>query len=172
MREVAAHAGVGLATIYRHFADKDALVLAVVEDRFRQIAGQARDAMDTLEAWPAFVRMMRRMAEMMTEDRALAGAISAARRSRPADGASEGGGDPTGEARAEMDAALSELAERAKAAGELREDVGPLELGLVVGGVAMSLDMAREVRDPPPWERFLEVALDGLREASRGAAGR
>ena len=182
MRDVAAAAGVGLGTLYRHFPDKDALLQAVLEERFRLLTEQTRVAGRTLPPWPAFVRVMRLIAQMMTEDRAFAGSAGERRRER---GRQLTGPPPTGptEARRELDETLFELAERAKAAGELRADIGTSELGLIIGGIALSLSghMDRD-GDPAapaapaaagqPWERFLEVALDGLREPSRGAADR
>lgn len=190
MRDVAAAAGVGLGTVYRHFPDKDALLQAVLEERFRLLTEQTRLASETLPPWPAFVRVMRLIAQMMTEDRAFAGSAGDRRREggRPAAGRPPG---PT-EARRELDETLLGLAERARAAGELRADVGERELGLVVGGIGMALSrppgrdggpgpgtgvgtsatVGTPGADGQPWERFLEIALDGLRERSRGNADR
>ena len=38
MDEIAAHAGVGIGTVYRHFPTKEALLTAMVRDRFREFA--------------------------------------------------------------------------------------------------------------------------------------
>ena len=40
--EIARRAGVGAGTVYRHFPTKEALVVAVAEDRVRRIAERAR----------------------------------------------------------------------------------------------------------------------------------
>ena len=173
VREVAKEAGVGLGTVYRHYPDKDALLAAVVEERFGTLARETREAMEKLEPWAAFAGMMRRMAEMMTEDRAIAGAVMAARKKPPEGSSGSSEGEDT---REELSEALRELAERAKAAGELREDVEERDLGLFIGGLALSLGTPPEgARSPSgrsdrPWGRYLEVVLDGLRESSRGAA--
>ena len=177
VRAVAREAGVGLGTIYRHFPDKEALLAAVVEERFRLLARETRRAMDDLGPWEAFVRIMRRMAEMMTEDRAIAGAVMSGQMKPPGEAAGTGEGrDP----REDLGEALRELAEAAKASGELRADVDERDLGLFFGGVALSLgpppggpqEQPEDEAPGRPWERYLEVVLDGLCESSRGAASK
>ena len=187
IKEVAKEAGVGLGTIYRHFPDKEALLGAVVEERFRGLVEETRTALATLKPWPAFVKMMWRMAEMMSEDRAFAGAVMSARTRPSPEEAPEKSAKR--KAREELDEVLRDLAEAAKLAGELRKDVEEKDLGLLFAGVALSLGpppqklppSAAQTRVPlehsepkpssRPWERYLEVVLDGLRERSRGAAG-
>src|SRR3712207_5690378 len=58
MDDVAARAGVGVGTVYRHFPTKDALVRAVIVHRMTQLAalGRARldaggDPWEALRAW-------------------------------------------------------------------------------------------------------------------------
>src|ERR1700733_6846484 len=41
MDEIAAHAGVGIGTVYRHFPTKEALLTAMVRDRFQEFAEKA-----------------------------------------------------------------------------------------------------------------------------------
>src|SRR4029079_11647392 len=59
--EIARRAGVGGGTVYRHFPTKEALFVAVVDDRLRWIIGSARDllvAEGPGEALFAFLRQM------------------------------------------------------------------------------------------------------------------
>ena len=186
IKEVAKEAGVGLGTIYRHFPDKEALLGAVVEERFRGLVEETRTARGALGPWPAFVRVMWRMAEMMSEDRAFAGAVMSARTRPSPEEAPEKSAKR--KVREELDEVLRDLAEAAKVAGELRKDVSEKDLGLLFAGVALSLGPPpqelptpfAQTSAPPghqelehygrPWERYFEVVLDGLRERSRGAA--
>ena len=188
IKEVAKEAGVGLGTIYRHFPDKEALLGAVVEERFRGLVEETRAALATLEPWPAFVKMMWRMAEMMSEDRAFAGAVMSARtKPAPEDAPDAYEKSAKRKAREELDEVLRDLAEAAKLAGELRKDVSEKDLGLLFAGVALSLGPPPQELPTPfaqisaprhqerehygrPWKRYFEVVLDGLRERSRGAA--
>ena len=59
MDEIAAHAGVGIGTVYRHFPTKEALLTAMVRDRFQEfaeIATLAEDILDPLEALESIIR--------------------------------------------------------------------------------------------------------------------
>ena len=49
MDEIAARAGVGIGTVYRHFPTKEALLTAMVRDRFQQFAEIAKVAEDTVD---------------------------------------------------------------------------------------------------------------------------
>ena len=46
--DVARHAGVGVGTVYRHFPNKEALMVALVREQFRLFADRAHEAVDTL----------------------------------------------------------------------------------------------------------------------------
>ena len=54
MREVARRAGVGVATLYRHFPTREDLVDAVLEDEFDQYVAIAEDALAESDAWTGF----------------------------------------------------------------------------------------------------------------------
>ena len=59
MDDIAAHAGVGIGTVYRHFPTKEALLTAMVRDRFQEFAEKALLAegiVDPLQALESFIR--------------------------------------------------------------------------------------------------------------------
>ena len=68
---------------------------------------------------------------------------------------------------------LGRLLRRAQEAGEARGDVTASDLPPMFSGVMVAvLDAPRKDPKDEPWRRYVAVLLDGLRETSRGAAGR
>ena len=51
--DVARRAKVGVGTVYRHFPTKEALLEALLRERFEEIAGYAREALQRADAWMA-----------------------------------------------------------------------------------------------------------------------
>ena len=146
--DVARLAGVGVGTVYRHFPTKDALIDALVEEKFRITSENIREALEIEDPWESFAGALRRNAEVMAADAGLRDALI--RLSPSVHAASE--------ARTELDALGTRLVERAQAAGVLRRDVTVNDLSALMGGLCLS--MAQPELD---WRRHLELLLDGLR---------
>lgn len=151
MDDIAARAGLGVGTLYRHFATKDALMVALVERKFENILEvvQRAVAREVGEPFAVFVDAMRDGAAVAAAD---AVAQDAMRRS----------GDeiwsavqPTLE---RLQAATQILIDRAQAAGAMRSDVSAADIPMVMCGV--SATMAVPEYD---WRRYLELVLDGFR---------
>ena len=68
MDEIAAHAGVGIGTVYRHFPTKEALLTAMVRDRFQGFAEIASAAEDSRIRWRRWRAWMRSSAEAVEGD--------------------------------------------------------------------------------------------------------
>ena len=69
--DIAAHAGVGVGTVYRRFPDKDALIDALFEDKIDRAVALADTALEIEDPWEAFTSVLWRGAETMAGDRAL-----------------------------------------------------------------------------------------------------
>ena len=146
--DVARSAGVGIGTVYRHFPTKEALIEALVAEKFRVTSENIRRALEIEDPWEAFVAALRTNAEVMAAD---AGLRDALWRLGPAVGQGN-------EAGAEIQALGGELIARAQAAGALRTDVTTEDVGALMAGLCAS--MAHSEFD---WRRHLELLLDGLR---------
>jgi AcrR family transcriptional regulator len=146
MDDVARRAGVGVGTVYRHFPTKEALVDAVVREGFEEIAGFAREALDSEHAWDGFERLIWRSAERNAADRGFCEAIAMTDRR-----------DLAGECG--LDRLTQELLDRAKAQGTVRADAsaGDVSLMMCALGAVMRLD------ESEAWRRYLTLMLDGLR---------
>jgi AcrR family transcriptional regulator len=149
MDDVARGAGVGVGTVYRHFPTKEALIEALVAEKFRVTTENIRRALEMDDPWEGFVEALRRNAEVMAADAGLRDALV---RLGPA--AARHGDDE----RAELERLGGELIARAQAAGALRDDVTTRDIGALMAGLSAS--MAHPELD---WRRHLELLLDGLR---------
>jgi AcrR family transcriptional regulator len=141
--EIAARAGVGPGTVYRHFPAKEALFEAVVTARVQDLVADARGRAGADDPGAAFLGFLARMATESVAKRDLPDAISIA-----------------GSLREDLFAALDVLLRRAQQAGAVRGDVGPDELMVLLKGMFASLaDRTGPVRR----DLVFAVLADGLR---------
>ena len=172
MEEVAHRAGVGVGTLYRHFPTKDVLLEALVSERLVELKEAAESALEEPDSWAALCEMIWRVVAVAAEDRALLGGIASPPPSLPPSvkPVEERVRIPEPQG---VENLIGELLRRAQEDGEARKDVTAEDLRLMFAGVMMlSLDAPSRKEEDELWRRHVEVLLDGLRESSRGAAGR
>jgi AcrR family transcriptional regulator len=145
LNEIAQRAGVGPGTLYRHFPNRDVLLVAVFTGRIDALCALASEPAgdgapgDALTAWlDAF------LVHCLT-DRGLAETISRA------------GLDSDLDCAAKMRAAVGGLLERARAAGDVRPGIEVEDVLELVIGIALAAP------DTHRAERLLTLALGGLR---------
>lgn len=159
--EIARLAGVGNATLYRHFPSRCDLAAALFADTLRQVIEAAAQALDDPDPWQGFADHVRFLCRLQATDRGLADLFT-----------TEVIGAPELEelrARAYQD--FVRVAARARASGALRADFAPEDLALLLMANAGLVDRTAEVA-PHAWERFIDLALDGLRSAAATPAAR
>jgi AcrR family transcriptional regulator len=149
--EIAADAGVGVGTVYRHFPNKLDLLEALAEERFEGLADAARRALEVGDPWDAFAGFMTYSARVMAEDRALSEAMD--QHADVCGAASE---------RVGLLELVGELVERAQRAGQLRGDLVAWDVPSLVCGIGRAV-RAREGMPVMSWERYLEIILAGVR---------
>ena len=69
LADVAGRAEVGVATVYRRFANKDDLILALFADRFAYWEQQARLAAESEDVWAGSLRYFEESTEALVRDR-------------------------------------------------------------------------------------------------------
>ncbi|MBM2619794.1 TetR/AcrR family transcriptional regulator [Actinoplanes sp. LDG1-06] len=153
--DVARHAGLGTGTAYRHFPNKQALAAEVLTGATEQIAIDARAALEIDDPWLGLVDFFQRNAERQARDRGLYEALT-------------GLGDDEAQARIwpGIITAVSELFDRAHAAGVLRPDAAAQDIPAIFAMLGPAFEMSRTIA-PDLWRRYLTLMLDGLRATGR-----
>jgi AcrR family transcriptional regulator len=150
--DVAHRAGVGVGTVYRRFADKEALVEALFEIRVGQIIAIADRAVSMPSGWDGLVHFLCEVSTVQAGDRGL----------REIALSTGFGKSRVAVLRSRVASVVEQLVTRAQAEGALRPEITgndiPLLL-LMVGEVAQN---ARGFR-PDLGRRYLRLLLDGLR---------
>jgi AcrR family transcriptional regulator len=152
VEKIARRASVGMGTLYRHFATKEDLVDAVMEDAFEEFVRAAERALAEEDAWAGFRGFLEHVFALNAENRGLKDMI-----------ASRAHGQARAEAmRRRMRPLVRRLIERAQEQGALRPDFAPEDMPLVFSTGGRVIDLTADVA-PELWRRFLGLMLDGLR---------
>jgi AcrR family transcriptional regulator len=145
--EIAARAGVGPGTVYRHFPSKEALFQAVAAARVDDLIADARHRGIDTDPGAAFFGFLARLTAEGAAKRDTSDAI----------------GIP-GPVRAALHDALAVLLQRAQAAGAVRPGVTASDLITILKGLFVA---GHDEPDPDRSARLLAVLTDGLRPPTR-----
>lgn len=156
IEQIAARAGVGVGTVYRHFPNKEDLLLALIDARFEALAEEARAALEEPDPWAGLESLMRFMAGTIAVDRALSEAMG--ERQEEMQAAAE---------RAGMPELLDALVVRAREAGDLRPEVVWEDIPCLICGMGRAMSSGTVGPLEMSWQRYLAVILDGLRAPGR-----
>jgi AcrR family transcriptional regulator len=155
MEDVARRAGVGVGTVYRHFPTKQALVEALIEERFDRTIAFVRELVDEEgDPWRAIVSCFEYCAATQERDRAWAAVLALMAGGIGAMG-------PREHQMRELLALEEQLIARARAAGVVREDLTAADLPALFCGLASVVHAGDR-----NWRRYLDLLLDGLRPQS------
>ncbi|HEX5859022.1 MAG TPA: helix-turn-helix domain-containing protein [Microbacterium sp.] len=149
--DIAAHAGVGVGTVYRRFPDKDALIEALFEEKIDAVVALADEALEIEDPWEGFTTFMRGMCRMQAADRGFKDALLARDRGR----------ERMAAARERIAPRATKLLARAQEAGVIRSDLGPFDVPMLNLCVGLIADRTRDVA-PDYWERVLTIIIDGI----------
>jgi len=147
LEEIARQAGVGSATLHRHFPSRQALLSAVFHDRVEALCRQAHQLAAGAEPGPALTIWLRTVGASVASTRGLASSLLPS-----ADNACH----------RTVEEAGAELLTRAHSAGAVRPEVSITDLLTLV--VAISLTVEHRPGDNgSEAERLLGLAIDGIR---------
>lgn len=148
--EVARRAGVGVATVFRHFPTKEALVEAALLRHFERLTARAQDLVVAPEPAEALRILVRMMIETGATKLTLASRLT------------DHGGLPAGvgEASRELQDLAAQVLRRAQDSGAVRSSVKIGEVYLLVRALAQA---SATMRTPPEeLDRAIDVVLAGL----------
>ena len=149
MEEIAARAGVGVGTVYRRFASKDALIDELLRLSMEEALDAGRQALDC-PGGDGLERFLRGLGAVFAAHARYAHLLL----ERSAEGAEA----------AEMRAAVNELTARAVAAGTLNSGVSYADVMALIWAMRGLTEATGGVA-PGAWQRFLDIHLAGLRAA-------
>jgi AcrR family transcriptional regulator len=158
--QIARLAGVGNATLYRHFPTRCALVAAVFADTLQDVVAAAREARAQPDAWAGFTSYVTFLCRLQATDRGLADLLTTS-----ITGAAE-----LEELRSRAHVDFVCIVTRAKESGELRSDFQPEDLVLILMANA-GLIHRTAATVPDAWSRLLCCTLAGLRGQSDTSLG-
>jgi AcrR family transcriptional regulator len=150
MDEIAAHAGVGIGTVYRHFPTKEALLTAMVRERFREFAQIAELADSIDDPLAALESVIRGSAQAVEGDAGFQLAMM---------GSDELEWEGIEQEKAALDAAVGRIIRRAADAGVIRPDFTFEDFGMLMCGITSTMYFKPGSAD---WRRHLEIVLDGI----------
>ena len=149
--DIAAEAGVNVATAYRHFANKQQLASAFLEQSVDRAIAIATDASACSDPWDGLVLLLERELELMGDNRCLIDVFSRAY-----------GTDWFDRLHERVNPLVADLIRRGQGCGVVRSDVTAEDFGVI-------LPMLGTVTGPDPAtalslrRRYLSLVLAGLR---------
>lgn len=146
---IAEKAGVGRGTLYRHFADRTELALAVLE---ADVADLGRRTVEQGDDPRVFFWFLDQLAEDMVRNAGLAGVVRNVRSP-----------DALTPLRQRLMEAGAEPLKRAQAAGLVREDLRPMDIRLIATVLGAGFQGADEAERRAVSARIRVIMLDGVR---------
>ncbi|MFP5361434.1 MAG: TetR/AcrR family transcriptional regulator [Thermoleophilia bacterium] len=153
VEDIARRAGVGVGTVYRHFPTKETLVEALAAEHFERLADIVeRSVAQAGDPWETFAAAIWRAASAVAADVAWCEII----------GGPPGDAHAASHGQARLATATTTLIARAQAAGVMRADATVDDVRTIMCGFG-HVAAAQRAGGAMRWQRYLEIALDGLR---------
>ncbi|PZF82528.1 TetR/AcrR family transcriptional regulator [Jiangella anatolica] len=155
MAEIADRAGVGVGTLYRRFAGRDEIVSAVFAADLRAYADTAEEALSDPDPWRALSGLLYRICEWQASDQGFSDVLLTPLPQAP----------EVDRQRDRFYFAILDLVQRARAAGELRDDVTADDgIVLLIANAAL-LAATRDVA-PDAWRRPAKLMISAFRSTN------
>ncbi|MFG3640966.1 TetR/AcrR family transcriptional regulator [Micromonospora sp. NPDC047762] len=157
LNEVARAAGVGVATVYRHFPTPQALIEAVSVDGLEALIQAAERAVQQDDPWTAFRDFLVRVVDAQLLDVALSSVLSTPAATLPG----------TAHLLDELSSLFDKLFVRVRAAGLLAPGITLADMTPLMCGVAFSARMHAatdsQQQQAAAGRHYLDVVLNGIR---------
>ena len=150
--QIAARAGVGKGTVFRHFATKDKLVAAIFCDQLDELAAVGAALLDADDPASALLEFMTTGVQLQARDRSFCQAAVGTVRADP----------DVRAASARLAGAAEDLLARARDRGAVRPDITGQDVLLVLTAACQAAAPAGSAA-PELWRRYLALIFDGMR---------
>lgn len=151
LREVAREAGVGIATLYRHFPNREALVAAVYADQVARLTEGARELLAEFSPHEALRRWMDLFGDWIaTKDGMLSTLVAMI----------ESNEIPHAQTHVVLISAIEDMLRAGHAAGDLRTDVAAEDVAAHLIGIFTVAPLPEHAARA---DRLLGILMDGLR---------
>ncbi len=157
MRAIARSAGVGIATLYRHFPTREALVDAVYRDQVQRLTQGAGELLRRLPPGEAMRAWMDLFGSWLSTKHGMVDTLRSM---------IDAGEIEHAETRDKLLAAIAEILEAGSATGDLRADVPAEDVAASILGIFTVTDGRSEQTG-----RLLDLLVDGLRSGYERGAG-
>ncbi|MFJ6694905.1 TetR/AcrR family transcriptional regulator [Streptomyces sp. NPDC091272] len=152
--DIARQAGLGNATLYRHFPTRESLLEAMLRESLEELGATAQELSSTVRPGAALATWVGAAVEHATVYRGLVNMLMHGLKDEASD---------LNHACTTMQASGEQLLVRAQHAGDIRPDITPAELFTLIAATAWARENA-----PDEAGRVLTVLLDGLRPIAGG----
>ena len=152
--EIARIAGVGAGTLYRHFPTRDALVAAVYSNETEQLVAAAERLADTHPPVTALREWLLLFVDYIATKHGMSEVL---------DSIVGGTSDLYSASTVRVKQAVSKLADRAVASGDIRLDLDPLDLLRALAGVA-NIGLGADGEQAA--KRLVDILIAGVRTGS------
>jgi AcrR family transcriptional regulator len=157
MRAIAREAGVGIATLYRHFPTRESLVDAVYHDQVERLTLGARELLEQLTPAEAMRRWMDLFGDWLVTKHGMIGTLLAM---------IESGEIALAQTRGELLDVIATILDAGTAAGDLRADISAEDIAASLIGIFTVAGKPGQRRQA---DRLLNLLMDGLRPQSPSA---
>ncbi len=151
MRAIAREAGVGIATLYRHFPTREALVAAVYSDQVERLTAGARELLSEHSTARALRGWMELYGQWIAAKSGMLDTLLSM---------VETGDLAHARTRDAILDAITRILDAGREAGDLRSDVTASEVSASLIGIFM---VSRQAGGAVSSDRLLDILLDGLR---------
>jgi AcrR family transcriptional regulator len=158
MRAIAREAGVGIATLYRHFPTRESLVDAVYHDQVERLTVGARELLEQLPPAGAMRRWMDLFGDWLRTKHGMIDTLLAM---------IESGEIALAHTRAELLDVITTILEAGRAAGDLRVEVNAEDIAASLIG---TFTVVGKPEQRPQADRLLNLLMDGLRPGGAGTS--
>jgi AcrR family transcriptional regulator len=153
LEQIARQAGIGIATLYRHFPNRAALLAAVLADTVQAHVEVAEQALATDDPWEGFAFYLEQSCRLQAADRGLNDVMGMRFPRATAVEASK----------TRLYELVGQVVDRAQQSCQLRADLTLEDLAFLNWANTRILPAVRAAGAPDAWRRHLGLLLDGFR---------